>query len=63
MRIGILRRARGTIDDRHRGAVIDAELALEAGTRGLLAGELEHERMHPELDDLDRRGGESRFGA
>src|SRR5258706_5039566 len=33
--VGILRLARGTIDDRHRGAVIDAELALEAGVRGL----------------------------
>ena len=42
--------AGGAVDDRQRGREVDAELAFEPGLRRFLAGQLEHERMHVELD-------------
>ena len=47
----------GAPEDQPGGeAVVDAELALEPVLRLLLAGELEHQRMHLELDALDVLG-------
>ncbi len=40
-------------DQRDRHCMIDAELALEAFVRGLLAGQFEHQRVHLEVDALD----------
>jgi hypothetical protein len=47
----------GAAEGQARGtAVVDAELGLQAVGRLLLAGELEHQRMHLELDALDLLG-------
>ena len=45
-------------DNGERGREVDAELALEAGGRGLLPGQLEDERMHAKIDALDGVGRE-----
>ena len=52
-RVGELRFAGVAVDDRDGRAVIHAELAFEPDLRVRLAGELEHERMHLELDRRD----------
>ena len=49
------RRARG---DRDGGGEVDAELAFETGLRRSLAGQFEHERMHGQVDAIDRVGRE-----
>ena len=55
-RVGELVFARAAEDQARRAAVVDAELALQAVLRLLLAGELEHQRMHAQLDALDVLG-------
>ena len=51
--VGEFRFARLPEHDARRARVVDAELGLEAGARRRLAGELEHERMHAQVDARD----------
>ena len=52
-RIGILRCAAGTIDQRHRRRVEHAEFAFESGARRFFAGQFERQRMDCEVDACD----------
>jgi len=50
--VGVLRFPRAAEDQPGGAAVVDAELALQAVGGLLLAGELEHERVHPQFNAL-----------
>src|SRR5438046_2685334 len=60
-RIGELQLACLSVDGRHGGTVINAELALEPELRSTFSRELEHERMHAELDGGDLIGRKVMF--
>jgi hypothetical protein len=54
----VLRLACPPLDDRDRNRMVDAELPVEPGLRGLLDGEFEHQRVHGKIDPLDIARGQ-----
>src|SRR5579872_2362235 len=43
----------GSFDDRDRSGIVHTELSVEPGLWSFLAGQLQHQRMNPQLDALD----------